>query len=718
MRHKGGTAMSITRREFLASLGGTGLFFAFRFVPGTSTQTGSFESIPVDSDTAVCKPQDLFFNYRQWIVFGRENKVSVFTGRTELGQGLKTVITAVVTQGLDISQEDLTVVQGDTDLCPDDGPTYGSAATRNVGWGYWLACEQIRSNLVKRAARVLGMPSSKLQFRAGGVGLKAGTGKLISASKLGRGEAVIINIDPRATAVEKQYVDLEIPNVNAEEIVTGSLQYVGDLHLPGMLYAGWLTQPYHPNLTSLRSADMDAARDLPGVKMVEVVLGRVAAVGERFTDVRKALSLVEAEWKAPGRSKQLSVEHEAREGARLLSVKEELGDVNAGLATSDIVVSETYTTQYIAHAQIETDAAAALPADADGRVTVWVSSQYPYFARKVIADCLEKPESDVRVIAMPVGGAFGGKIGNTVTREAAKLAGLANAPVKLIYSRRDQFQLRASYKAACIIDVTTGVSADGRLIARKFDMYQDEGEGTTNTYDIPNVLTKAYDAHWPFGRAVSRGTSFVQSCFAIESNVDMVAQRVGIDPFEFRRKNVQYPAYVHLIDYCAEQIGYGSVELDTDEGIGLALVRHGGAQLCAMAAKVHVDRISGKVNVKHICAALDIGPVMNRSTAVVGIRGGIAWGIGFVFSEEIKLNGHSTETEYLSEYKIPRFSDMPPIDIQFFDNHHVGSVRGCGEMPVIPTIGAIANAIYNAVGIRFYSTPITPERVKQALGTA
>lgn len=708
--------MSMTRREFLASLGGAGLFYGFRFVPGADAQTGAFESIPVNSDPAVCKPLDFFLDYTQWIVFGPDNKVSIFTNRTELGQGLKTVLTAIVTQGLDISQEDLTVVQGDTDLCPDDGPTYGSAATRYVGWAYWLACEKIRGNLVERAARALGMPSAKLEYRAGGVGLKAGNGKLINASKLGSGEAVLINIDPGAAPVEKQYVDLKIPNVNAEKIVTGSLEYVGDLSQPGMLYAGWLTQPYHPNLTRLLSVDLDAARELPGVKMAAVVLGRVAVVGERFTDVRKALSLVQASWMTPKRPKQLSVEQEARAGARLLVVREELGDVNAGLAASDLVVSETYTTQYITHAPIETDAAVALPEDAEGRVTVWVSSQYPYLARKIIADCLEKPESDVRVTAMPVGGAFGGKIGNPVTREAAKMAGLANAPVKLIYSRKDQFQLNSVFKAACIIDVTTGVSADGRIIARKFDMYQDDAWGTTDTYDIPNVLTKAYEAAWPFGRAVTRGTSYVQSCFAIESNVDMVAARLGMDPFEFRRKNVLYPAYVNLIDACAEMIGYGRNELGTDEGIGLAIVKHGGAQLGAVAAKVHVDRVSGKITVKHICAAFDSGPVINRNTALVGVRGGIAWGIGYALSEEIKLNGHSTETGYLSEYKIPKFSDMPPIDIRFFDNHHPGSVRGLGEVPVIPTIGAIANAVYNAIGIRFYSTPITPERVKQALG--
>lgn len=706
--------MSMTRRQFLASLGGTGLVYALRFVPGAMAQTVSYGAIPVDDDAHDCTAEDIPIDYTEWIVFGPDNQVSVFTGRTELGQGLKTVITAIVTQGLDITQEQLTVVQGDTDLCPDDGPTVGSAATRQVGMGFWDACQKIRSDVVRRASNLLGIPSDRLEYRSGGVGLKGKTGTLKRVYELGGGEAVILDINPGAV-LSRQYVDRQIPNVNGEMIVTGELKYVGDLEMPGLLYAGWLTQPYHPRLTRLQSVNMDDARALPGIKCVEVVDGRVAVIGQRYSEVVKALNLVKAEWTTPTRSQELRVEEEARAGAQLEEIKEEKGDVEAGLADSELVISETYTTQYATYAQIETDTAVATPMNADGRVTVWVSSQYPHLARQRVMDYLGIPETNVHIIAMPGGGCFGGKIGNIVTREAAKLASIVNAPVKLIYSRRDQFQLESHYKAAVIIDVTIGVSADGRIIARKLDSYQDKGEGTTETYVIPHVRTRAYKAAWPFMRSVSRGTSYVQTCFAVESNMDMAAHRLGMDPFEFRRINVQYPAYLPLIDACAEMIGYGGA-LNTDEGIGMGLVLHVGSQLGVAAAKVAVDRVTGKINVKHICAAFDVGPVINHRTATVGIRGGVAWGIGYALSEEVKLNGHHTETRYFSQYKIPRFSDMPPIDIRFFDNHNPGSVRGCGEISVIPTIGAIANAVYNAVGIRFYSTPMTPERVKQALG--
>jgi len=711
--------MSITRRQFLVSLGGTGLLYAFRFTPEASAKTEPFEPIPVDDDLPQCVAELPDVDYMDWIAFSPDGKVSVFTGRTELGQGLKTVITATVTQGLEIPPEKLTIIQGDTDLCPDDGPTVGSCATRVVAWGFWLACEKIRTDLVKRAALLLGIPSEELEFKAGGVGLKGEPHTLISASELGGGKIVKINLDPAATPMEKQYIDLRIPNVNGELIVTGSLKYVGDLHEPGMLYAGWKGPPYHPTLTRLLSAEMDAARALPGVKWVKAVAGRVAAIGERYSDVVKAIDLVKSSWSVPTRSKELRVEEEARAGAVLEEKKEEEGNVDAGLASSNLVLTETYKTQYATHAQIETDTAVATPEDVNGKITVWVSSQYPHLAREVIATYLNKPESEIRVIAMPAGGAFGGKIGNPVTREAAQLAKIAGVPVKLIYSRKDQFQLRGHFKAACIIDLTTGVNADGKMIARKVDVFQDTGEGTKFTYDIPNVLTRVYGAEWIFGRPAMRGTSYVQTCFATESHVDMVAHKVGMDPLEFRRRNAQFPIYVELIDACAEMIRYDNHPLDVDEGIGLAIVHHGGSQFGAVAAKVAVDRASGQIKMKQICAAFDIGTVINRRTATVGIRGGIIWGIGYALSEEVLLNGHSIETEYLSEYRIPRFSDTPPIEITFLNKHNPeGTPRGCGEMPVIPTIGAIANAVYNAIGIRFYSTPITPERVREALGNA
>ncbi|MGB3862845.1 MAG: molybdopterin cofactor-binding domain-containing protein, partial [Candidatus Aminicenantaceae bacterium] len=475
--------MRVSRRQFLKAIGSTSLLYAFRFAPAASPQEKNYDILPLDIGDVECVATILDLDYTEWIVFGPDGKVSVYTGRIELGQGLKTVITAVVTQGLDILQGKLTVVQGDTELCPDDGPTTGSSATKYVGWGFWLACAKIREDLITRASRSLGIQPKDVEYSDGGVSLKGKKSQRISAYELGSGKAVLMSIDPNTfRANDRSYIDLGILNVNAKKIVTGRLKYVGDLSVSGLLYVGWLTQPYHPDLTRLRTVDLSAAWAVPGVKMVELVKGRVAVVAERYNEVLKALDAVKAEWSVPERSENLQLEKESRTRARLFEVKEQEGDVEAGLASSDLVLSETYTTQYTTQAPMETDTALARLEDGGTRATVWVSSQHPFMARTVISRYTHIPDSNIQVIGMPVGGGFGGKTSNPVTGEAAMLARITRMPVKLIYSRKDQFQLRGRFKAACVIDLSTGVSANGRMIARKIDIIHDMGFGTTNTY--------------------------------------------------------------------------------------------------------------------------------------------------------------------------------------------------------------------------------------------
>ncbi len=712
--------MKITRRQFLASVGGASLIFAIDLSVDGNIQTNSFGTVPKEKEPE-CIEDYTDTDYTNWIVIDPGNKVRVFTGRTELGQGLKTVITATVTQGLDVPIEDLTVIQGDTDLCPNDGATNGSAACRIVGWGFWLACMQIQGYLLNNASEKLGVAVNKLEYKYGRVELKGDRNTFVKFSDIAKRGAVVIKANQNSLVSEKKYTDKKILNVNGEEIVTGSLKYVNDLKLPGMLYAGFLTQPFHQIITKLIKFDAGKAKVLEGVKDVKAIDGRVVVTGERYTDVIKGLSKVEAEWQVPSRPKELKIEEELRDRSHLQEIKEDAGDVESGLISSTYVLSETYYTQYVIHAAIETDTSLAAYDNNAGKWNVWASTQWPHVQREKIAKRLNTSESRIRVISQPAGGAFGGKIDNSVNAEAAAISKFANSPVKLIYSRKDQFQLRSHFKAAVVIDITSGVDSNGKMIARKIDSYDDLAEGSTFVYDIPNVLTRAFKGNIPYYRAVVRGTSYVQTCFAIESHVDMMANRIGLDPFEFRRINVQYPAFVNLIDSVAENIGYSDNNKgpEGNEGIGIAMVKHGGAQLGVISAKVRVDRVTGQIEVKKICAAFDVGIVVNEPTAVVGIRGGIIMGIGYVLREKINMDGWGTYTEYLGEYGIPRFSDVPPIiDIKFHDNLQPGgTVRGLGEMPVVPTIGSIANAIYDAIGVRFYSTPITSEDIKKALGT-
>lgn len=220
----------------------------------------------------------------------------------------------------------------------------------------------------------------------------------------------------------------------------------------------------------------------------------------------------------------------------------------------------------------------------------------------------------------------------------------------------------------------------------------------------------------PARHGTMRGTSFVQTCFAVESHTDAVAEALGLDPVDFRKKNLALDSFAPLLDACAEMTGYGEALDGRYRGIGFAICHHGGRQLGAAAAEVSVDPSTGVVRVERLAGAFDIGLVVNLNTLTANTRGAMIWGLGFALFEEVRLDGHRSYTRSLGDYRIPRFSDVPPIDIAFFSNEiRNGAPRGCGELPVIPTVGAIANAVARATGVRFHSLPLTPERVLAAL---
>lgn len=711
--------MEVTRRQFLKSLGSSCLLYAVSFVPGSGMQKVYSEPWPADNEDIECRFYALDTDYLDCFAFHEDGSVTVFAGRTEMGQGLRTVLTALVTQGLDIPSDRLTIILGNTDVCPDHGPTVGSSATEQVAWGIWQACLQIRKDIIRRAAKTHKIPFKDLIYQGGIVRSKREPERVIKPVETGRGKIVYMTLDPQASSSDRvtlEYKDLGLHNVDAESIVTGTLKYAGDLKLPGTLYADWHIAPYHRKLTRLKSVDLSEAQATSGVSRVERIGSKVVAVAERYNDVVKALTRVKSVWEKPNRPKELHVEKEIRAGAVLQEIKEQVGDVNAGLASSYKTVSETYRTHYAAWAPLETYTALAKMEPGGNEVTIWSGSQYPHRVRELASLNLNLPESSIHFINTPIGGAFGGKVAPPVSQEAADLSRRVGLPVKVIYSRKNQFQKRGLFKMACVFDFETGVGTDGKLQARKLDIYQDLGEGTRDTYAAPHILIKHYRTEMPVNQANSRGTSYVQIGFAQESHMDMVAKAIGHDPFELRRNNVVLESFIPLIDACAAMIRYPRSGLGPDEGIGIGLCSHGARQMGVAAAHVKVNRKTGKVHVKEICAAFDIGTIINHRTVTTTLRGGIIWGVGWILREEVKLDGHSVYTEYLTDYGVPRFSDAPEIKLQFLDNEKPGKPRGCGELPVIPTVAAIANAVYHAIGVRFYTTPITPEKVLKALG--
>ena len=540
----------------------------------------------------------------------------------------------------------------------------------------------------------------------------------MAVASLADGTVRVATIDPEgAHDPQKIYVDKGSLAANAEKIVTGTLTYAGDLFPGECAYGGFLCPPYFPQLTKLESVNLRAARQTPGVHKASRATRNAWAVGEDHPTVHRALDAMDASWRVPSRPRAIDVEKEIRAGAKLVKTVEDHGDPTAALAASPLVLAETYITQYGSQVPMETETAVAR--FENDLITVWASTQSPFKSRQSVAKRLKLPEDRVRIIGMPVGGGFGVKDNPQAAVDAAAMAKKSGRTVKLVFSREFQFLGRGRFKEAVVADITSGVGPDGKIVARTIDLYQDEGFGTADTYDIPNVLTRLFHTKMPVRHGTMRGTSFVQSGFAMESHTDMVAEAAGLDPVEFRRRNVASPAFIPLLDACAEKMEYDPARSQDNRGTGFAICMHGGRQLGAAAAEVTVDTATGEVRVERLYGAFDIGTVININTLTANTKGAMMWGLGFALFEEVHTDGHQAFTRSLDDYRIPRFSDLPPLEIAFLDNAvKAQAPRGCGELPVIPTVSAICNAVYRAIGVRFHTLPLTPDRVLAGLATS
>jgi nicotinate dehydrogenase subunit B len=704
--------MAVSRREFLTGVGGAGLLYAFQL--GCGREEAPVETAAVPEPPPVRSSDDPGIDYRHWLVVGSGGTVTAYTCRVEIGQGFKTALVDVLSQGMELPAERVEVVLGDTAICPPDGPTTGSAATQYVVWGFWQACSWVRGDLLRRAAERLGVEVEDLGYREGRFLDSKGEVRL-AIDDLVEDRLQITEIDEDLQPDPPPgYVDRRSLNVNGEAIVTGTQVFAGDLYPEGVVYGARLGSPFHARSSRLLETDLVAAERVSGVVAVGPHRRRPFVLGASFSAVHRGLAALAPQWQTPERPQRLDNEGEIRSGAQLLATLEERGDVERTFAAADRVIEESYRTQYASQTPIETDTAVA---EADGdRVTVWAGTQNPLLMRHRIAEKWKLPQANVRVVGMPVGGGFGAKAGHSAPVVAAGLAIQAGGlPVKVTLSRDEQFNLESRYKESVLIDIASAIDSSGRVSGRRIDIFQDRGFGTEDVYEVPSVRTRLYQSRLPVLHGVMRGTSYVQVCYALESHVDMVARSLSEDPLRFRSRSVTQPAFRSLLRRCAEMSGWSSEPVGVDRGRGVALCHHGGRQLGVVVAEVTVDRETGRIAVEGLWGTFDVGTVINLNTLALGVRGAMLWGLGYALFEEVELDGHRSHTHSFSDYRIARFSDTPPIDIDFLDEVAPGSPRGCGELPVIPTIGAIANAVHDAVGVRFYRLPMTPERVRTAL---
>jgi isoquinoline 1-oxidoreductase len=347
--------------------------------------------------------------------------------------------------------------------------------------------------------------------------------------------------------------------------------------------------------------------------------------------------------------------------------------------------------------------------DADGqKLTVWTGTQRPFAVRDELAGAFGIPQARVRVIVPDTGSGYGGKHTGEVAVEAARLAKGAGKPVKLVWTREEEFRW-AYFRPAGVIDVAAGVTKDGTLSAWAFDNYNSGPAAIRPPYTIANQRVAYHPSDSPLRQGSYRGLAATANNFAREMHVDELARLVGMDALAFRVKNIGDARLRAVLEAAASGFKWGT-KLPEGRGAGIACGFEKGGYIAA-CAEVAADRASGPVKITRVVAAFDCGAVVNPVGLKAQISGGIIQGIGGALFEAVEFENAIVKNAKLSQYRVPRFSDVPSIEVILIDRKDQPSM-GAGETPIIAIAPAVGAAIFDATGIRVRSLPMARNGLK------
>jgi isoquinoline 1-oxidoreductase len=500
-----------------------------------------------------------------------------------------------------------------------------------------------------------------------------------------------------------------VPKVNGRELVTGKHKFASDVNLPGMLH-GKVLRPQAFEAT-LVSVDTKAAEAMEGVTVVHDGNFVGVAASDSLLATR-ALEAIRAEWTTKPQPSSADLfdylkKHASTGGGRGGGSSHHAGSIEDGLAAADHKLQQSYTVAYIAHAPLEPRAAVA--EWKEGKLTVWTGTQRPFGARSELAQAFGIAEDRVRVIVPDTGSGYGGKHTGEAAIEAARLAKAAGKPVKLVWTRQEEFTW-AYFRPAGVIDVASGVRNDGQLTAWEFHNYNSGGSAIRTPYNVANQKIEFHSTSSPLRQGSYRGLAATANHFARESQMDDLARALKMDPLEFRLKNLRDARLRAVLEAAAKAFGWGKAKAAAEHGWGIAGGFEKGSYL-ATCAEIVADRASGNVKVSRVVAAFECGAVVNPEHLKNQIEGAIVMGLGGALFEAIEFENGRIRNPRFSDYRVPRFSDAPAIEVVLVDRKDLPSI-GAGETPIVGIAPAIRNAILDATGVALYSLPLAPEGLK------
>lgn len=700
----------------------------------------------------------------------QDGTVIALHGHVDLGTGIQTAFAQIVAEELDVALEQVEVILGDTGIVPNQGPTIASGSIQIHAAPLRAAAAQARNHLLDLAAIHLGVPREQLMISAGVVsasGLDATPATSVSYAQLVAAQRVHLQLDLTTLTKDPatyRVVGQSTPRVDIPAKATGELVFVHDMRLPGMLHGRVIRPPYagadHGDFIGnlLESVDEASIAHIPGIRAVVVIRDFVGIVAEREEFAELAANTLRVTWKPwEGLPDTSDIEQALRANPSKPRQLIDDGDVDQAIAQAAQSMPRTYIWPYQMHASIGPSCAVAhFKADAADpfSLTVWAGTQNPHVLRADLARLTALQDTAIEIVRMEASGCYGRNGADDVAADAVLLSRAVCAPVR-VQLTREQENLWEPKGAAQWMEVRGGLREDGSIAAYDFSTsYPSNGAPTlalllTRTiepnaqayemgdrtarppYTLQNLRVTVNDMPPILRASWLRGVSAMPNSFAHESYIDELATAAGVDPLDFRLRYLDDPRARELLQATADKAGWKihdqpqqqGADGDILHGQGIAWARYVhskwpgfGAAWAAWIADVDVNKRTGEVHVKRVVVGHDAGLTINPAGVEHQIHGNVVQTTSRAMIEQVPLepHKHTVASREWGSYPILSFRQVPVIEVMQMPRHNEPAL-GAGESASVPGTAAIANAIFDATGVRFRQPPFTAEVVRAAL---
>ena len=673
--------------------------------------------------------------------------VTVYSGKVDLGTGVRTALAQIVADELDVPFAAVTIVEGDTALTPDQGPTYGSLSIQNGGMQLRQAAATARRALLKEASAQLSAASDALTVQNGVIGAP-GKPKKIAYGQLIGGRNFALKLDKDAPVKDPKAFNLvgtSVPRVDIPAKVTGRFTYMQDFRVPGMLHAR-VVRPSAIGAT-LQSVDEGSVHDIPGLVKIVRHGNFLAVVASDEWAAIKAARQLKADWsKWEGLPEQSKLWEHIR---ATKVVKDEntsdVGDAPGALAQAARRLDATY--EFAIHTHGSIGPSCAVAEFKEGKLTCWTASQATHLLRKQLAAMLSMPEGDIRCVYIDGSGCYGRNGHEDAAADAALLARAVGRPIRVQWMREDEHGWDPKGPPT-LIDMHGGLDGDGNIIAWHSEFFLPQGaaggvalvaaelaglphetatapgniiQNSAIQYALPNIRTSVHRLEsTPFRPSWIRTPGRMQNSFANEAFIDELAAAAGVDPLEYRLRYLKDMRGVELLDRLARLAKWEKRPAPKRQdgavaaGRGVAYVKYELVRTyVGLVAEVEVDRNSGEIRVKRFYVAHDCGQIINPDGLKNQIEGNIVQTVSRTVKEQLAFDRSRVTSLDWASYPILTFPEIPEVVIELIDRPRE-KPWGAGEPTAALVPAAISNAVYDAVGARLRSVPFTPEKVKTA----